>query len=216
MIYTNKTHSAGRYHRTLANIFFLSVALQLMVACSGLQPGEPDTKTAPLQFQRATVALSALQEMEDIDTLIRLDNHWLGKRFEHVIEARIASGETFSLRNIRTIFLNQIIVIEALIDINDEDGNTISAGLWGDVLLLYRDTGLEWRPRFNELRISSTDFIFAGNNYPAPDPDLTRYPALQAQQGHRPGNCRKRRKHDITEPGSTGRNTGWRRIAGLR
>ncbi len=53
-----------------------------------------------------------------------------------------------------------------------EIGST--ATLWGDVLLLYRDKGLEWRPRFNELQINSKEFVFAGNSYVVPDPELTQ------------------------------------------
>jgi len=173
---TTKTHAANRSHRYLAILLHLAlvIGLQFMAGCSVFQTGKPDTLTASLQNQRTEKARSALLEMENIDTLIRLDNHWLADRFESALKTPAALEGTYDIRKIETIFTNQIILLEAIVDITDEYEHTISATVWGDVLLLYRDDGLEWRPRFNELQIDLKDFNFAGNSYVEPGPELTQ------------------------------------------
>ncbi|MGA9574690.1 MAG: hypothetical protein WBS20_12170, partial [Lysobacterales bacterium] len=40
--------------------------------------------------------------------------------------------------------------------------------------LQYRGNGLEWRPRFSQLQITSNDFVFAGSSYVEASPELTR------------------------------------------
>ncbi len=131
MMNPKRLQTSNRSHRHLADLFLLAVGLQLMVACSVFVPGEPLTGTAPLQNQRAAKALSDLSEMEEIDTLIRLDNQWLGNRFETALQSRAALGRTYNIRNIRTIFTNQIIGLEAVVDIYDEDRNRLDSNAVG-------------------------------------------------------------------------------------
>ena len=89
----------------LKNIFYLSIVLKLLVACSTLQTQGPVSELGSLQNQRASGALLALQELEDIDTLIKLNNKWLAKHFETEIRAQSILGETYKFHKIKFIFL---------------------------------------------------------------------------------------------------------------
>jgi hypothetical protein len=155
------------------NFFYLAVGLHFMAACSVLQKEKPITEVASLQNQRAANAVLALWDMEDVDALIKLDNHWLEKQFDTVLKTQAAVSGAYVFHRIKYSFTNQIIILEALVDVNDEFGNNISATLSGDISLQYRGKGLHWQPRFNRLEISSRDFIFAGGNYTEPDLELT-------------------------------------------
>ena len=133
-----KAHIVFRFCRNPAVLFCLVAGLQLVAACSVLQTQKPVTELASLQNQRAASANLALQELQDIDTLIRLDNRWLAKQFETVLKAQATLGETYSFRNFKIKFINQIIILETIVDIKDENGNTINAALSGDIALKYR------------------------------------------------------------------------------
>jgi len=150
----------------------MAICLHLIAGCSMLQTEEPVTELASLQNQHAVNALFSLSDMQDIDTLIRLDNHWLENHFESVFRDQAATGDNYSFRKIEFTFINQIIELESLVDIKDEYGNSVSANLTGTINLHYRGNGLEWRPRFSELRITSRDFVFAGDTYTQASPDL--------------------------------------------
>jgi len=156
----------------LRNLFFLAVGLQLVSACSTFKTTVPDTETTAIQSQYATSAMLELQKLVHIETLIRLDNHWLANHFETTLEAQAALGNTYVFRKMDYIFHNQIINIESIIDIQDNDGNTITAALSGDILLKYGGNGLEWRPRFSEIQIKSKDFIFDGGIYAEAVPEF--------------------------------------------
>ncbi len=160
--------------RIIANIIFLAASLQFMAGCSVLQTGEPVTDLASLQNQHAVNALFALSEMENIDTLIKLDNHWLENQFESVLRAQTENDDTYIFDKIKFSFISQIIYLEAIVHIKDETGNQLAANLSGDINLQYRGSGLEWRPRFSELQINSRDFAFADGNYVEASPELTR------------------------------------------
>ena len=75
-----KTHYNMR--AVLKNLFLLAVGLQLLSACSLFTTTVPDTETTALQSQQATSAMRDLQGLPNIDTLIKLDNHWLSNHFE--------------------------------------------------------------------------------------------------------------------------------------
>jgi len=137
-----------------------------------MQTEEPVTDLASLQNQHAVNALFSLSDMEHIDTLIRLENHWLANRFESVLKDQAANGDTYNFRKIDFKFKTQIIELESLVDIKDEDGNSVSANLTGTINLHYRGKGLEWRPRFSLLRVTSRDFVFAGDAYTEATPEL--------------------------------------------
>lgn len=169
-----KTHSIFRFRQSLAIIFSLVTCLQFMVGCSLLQTEKPVTELASLQNQRAASEHVALRELQDIDTLIKLDNDRLAKQFETVFFTHATQGGTYSFRNIKFSFNNQVIYLESIVDIADDIGNTISATLSGDIELKYRGKGLEWHPRFSRLQITSQDFTFANVSYTQADPDFTR------------------------------------------
>mgnify|MGYP001828838845 CR=1 FL=1 len=169
-----------RMQAVLKNLFYLAVSLHILSACSLFQTTSPDAGMTALQGQRASSAMLDLQELEDIDTLIMLDNQWLASHFKTVLEAQSALGDTFRFRKIDHTFNKQIIAIKAIVDISDDFGNTISATLFGDILLKYRGNGLEWRPRFNLLQINSKDFVFNDGVYAEPVPELTQNTLQQA------------------------------------
>lgn len=158
----------------LKNLFYLAVGLHFMVACSVLPKAGPVSELASLQYQRVTNAELALQELENVDTLIKLDNRWLARQFENELIARAKLGGTYSFRRIEITFTNQIIILDSIVNIRDENGNTISAALSGDIVLKYKGNGLEWRPHFSQLQISSKDFSFADGKYAEPIPELTQ------------------------------------------
>jgi len=168
------TYTVLRFRRILKTLFCLVAGLQLVSACSVLQTQMPVTELASLQNQRAASENLALQELQDIDTLIRLDNRWLTKQFETELNAQATLGETYSFRKLKIKFTNQIITLESIVDILDENGYAISAALSGDIVLKYRGNGLEWHPRFSQLQITSKDFTFANVSYTEANPELTR------------------------------------------
>lgn len=139
-----------------------------------LQTEQPVDELASVQNQRTASEQLALLDLEDIDTLIKLDNRWLANQFETVLKAQAAQHGTYSFRKMKTTFINQIIMIETLVDIKDEYGNTITATLSGDILLKFRANGLEWRAIFGQLQISSRDFTFANGSYAEAGPELTQ------------------------------------------
>jgi len=156
-------------------IFYAVAALSLTaISCSVLQIDKPDPELAALQQQRISSADRTLLELENIDTLIKLDNHWLANQFETVLKARAALEEAYSFRKLEIFFSNQIINLESIIDITDEAGNTISASLSGEILLKFRGKGLEWQPHFTQIQISSRDFTFASGRYLEPIPELNQ------------------------------------------
>jgi hypothetical protein len=169
-----ETYTVFRFRRILKVLFCLIAGLHLVTACSVLQTQMPVTELASLQNQRAASEHLALQELQDIDTLIRLDNRWLAKQFETVLKAQAKLDETYSFRKLKIKFTNQIIILESIVDILDENGNVISAALSGEIVLKYRGNGLEWHPRFSQLQITSKDFSFAGVSYTEANPELTR------------------------------------------
>ena len=158
--------------RVLKKLFLIAAYLQFMVACSVLQQKEPISEIASVQNQRAANALLALWDMESIDTLVSLDNRWLANQFETALKTQGEVAGPYKFHKIKHTFDNQIIILDSLVDISDEAGNTITAQLSGDVILKYRGKGLEWRSRFNEIEIINKNFIFTDKTYAEADPEL--------------------------------------------
>lgn len=163
-----------RSRRFPATLICLLTFLQLFSACSVFQTQKPVNELASLQNQRTVDTGLALKEMEEIDILIRLDNRWLARHFEDVIQTRASSGASYDIRKIKINFINNYIQLEILSGIRDEYGNTINAKLWGGVLLKYSDDGLEWRPRLSHIQVISSDFTFANTDYAEASPELSR------------------------------------------
>ena len=174
MMRTRKPEMTIRHSRILANFFYLIVGLHILVTCSMVPTQAPDNRVSSLQNQRAANAGLAVLALENIDTLIKLDNDWLTQQFAAVLKAQSALGGIYSFDTIKIVFTNQYISVRTVVDIKDDKGNTITAALSGDILLNYSGNGLEWRPRFNQLQISSKNFTFANISYTEPDAELTR------------------------------------------
>ncbi|MDX2416538.1 MAG: DUF2914 domain-containing protein [Xanthomonadales bacterium] len=163
-----------RHSRILANLFYLIVGLHVLVTCTMVPTQAPDSRVSSLQNQRAANAGLAMLALENVDTLIKLDNDWLARQFTAVLKARSALDGIYSFDKTEIVFTNQYISLKTIVDIKDKNGNTITAALSGDIILNYSGNGLEWRPRFNQLQISSTNFTFDDSSYIEPDAELTR------------------------------------------
>lgn len=161
-------------HKPLKILLYLAVSLQVLTACTVFQTTEPLTELDSLRNQRSANALLAVLELEDVDTLIKLDNRWLASHFESVIKSQSELVEGLSIRNLDINFNSQIITLNIIVNVSDEIGNTITAATTGDVLLKYRGNGLEWRPLFRQLRIDAKDFDYAGKNYMEADSELVQ------------------------------------------
>ena len=157
----------------LTRLFCLAIVTCLMAACTVLQPPGVTTDVTSIQNQRAANAEIALLQLQDIDTLIKLDNHWLAEQIETALVAQADSSEKFHFRNFKLEFDRQLIALDALLDVSDDDGNVISASASGEILLVFSGTQLEWLPSFTQLRINSKDFAFDGGSYAEPIPELT-------------------------------------------
>lgn len=156
----------------LIRSFCLAIVTYLMAACTALQP-TGGTDVVSVSNQRAASAEIALQQLQDIDTLIKLDNHWLAAQIEAALVTQADASEKFHFHKLKLDFDRQLITLDALLDVSDEDGNIISASVSGEILLVFSGTQLEWLPRFTQLRISSKDFSFDGGSYAEPIPELT-------------------------------------------
>ena len=114
--------------KLLTRLIYLTVAVQLMVSCSvleTLQTGAPASDKAALQNQRATSAALALQGLEEIDTLIRLDNDWLEDQVMAILNSQAATTGQYSFRKLKLSFVRQTISLDATIDISDNPGNVM-------------------------------------------------------------------------------------------
>ncbi|MGB5488469.1 MAG: hypothetical protein WBN06_13835, partial [Lysobacterales bacterium] len=81
-----------RQGRNLAKLFYLIIGLHVLVTCSMVPTQTHDTELYSLQNQRAANAGLAVLALEDVDTLIKLDNDWLAQQFAAVLKAQSALG----------------------------------------------------------------------------------------------------------------------------
>lgn len=163
------------FRKTLPAVVYLVIMAQLMVGC-GLFPQdiEPVSERASMQNQRTGSAALALQELDELDTLIRLDNEWLANEFSTGLKKQAVSTGQFSFRKLKLDFGDQMISLKATVDINDQQGNIISASVTGDVMPVYIANRLEWLTGFTQLQISSKDFKFEDGIYAEAIPELTQ------------------------------------------
>ena len=157
----------------LIRVVCLAIVTYLMAACTVLQPTGVTTDVASIQNQRVASAEVALQHLQDIDTLIKLDNHWLAMQIEAALVEQASFSEKFHFRKFKLIFDRQHIALDALLDVSDGDGNVISASVAGEIRLVFSGAQLEWLPSFTQLRINSEDFSYDGGSYAEPIPELT-------------------------------------------
>jgi hypothetical protein len=158
----------------LTRLFCLAIAVQLMGGCTGLQPGGSVAHLASIQNQRAASAELALQELEDIDVLIKLDNVWLANQLETEIKTQADIFGQFDFRELKLTFGKQLVFLEAIVDISDQQDNVIAASVSGDILLDFSADRLEWLPRFSQLSISSRNFTYKHDSYTEPTPELSQ------------------------------------------
>ena len=72
--------------KVLIRLACLAITLQLMVSCTVLdQLGVPNAGLASIQNQRTANASLALHDLEEIDTLIKLNNNWLDDQIIRVL-----------------------------------------------------------------------------------------------------------------------------------
>jgi hypothetical protein len=162
--------------KTLATVVYLAVTAQLLAGCGLLQRNiEPVSERASIQNQRTESAARALHKIDELDTLIKLDNEWLANEFSATLKKQAVSTGQFSFRKLKLDFGDQLISLQATIDINDRQGNTISAAVAGDIMLVYSANHLKWLPGFTQLQISSKEFKFEDGIYAEAVPELTQY-----------------------------------------
>jgi hypothetical protein len=172
----NQNSMKTRTQSLLAAVFSLVIAVPFLAGCSLLQPETGVvSERASLQNQRAASAMLALQDLQEPDALIRLDNRWLTRQFETVLEQQVSTVEQFSLRKLKVIFERQLIAVEANLDVTDKQGNVISAAVTGEVRLTFSPGHLEWSPHFSHIVISSRDFSFEDGIYAEPVDELNQY-----------------------------------------
>ncbi len=147
---------------------------QLLTGCAVLEAVAPVSELASIQNQRAADAELALLDLDEIDALIKLDNRWLSNEIETSLQNQSVTFPRYSFYKIKLSFNKQFIELESLIDISDDDGNVVSATLYGEILLDFRGRGLEWSPRFGQLQIKSKDFIFENINHVEAPVELNR------------------------------------------
>jgi len=160
--------------KVMTRVLCLAVVTQFIFACASLQQTGPASEQASIQNQRVASAELALAELDEIDTLLRLDNHKLAQQISTVLSAQAATSEKYNLHKLKLRFNKQYIALESGLEITDDIGNIISASVYGDVTLDFSGNHLEWFPRFNQLHISSGNFSFEQGTYAEPTPELNQ------------------------------------------
>jgi hypothetical protein len=160
--------------KLLKHFLLFAMASLLLAACNSIPIIGPATERTSLQAQRSASAALDLESLENIDTLIRLNNKWLAKDIKSVLQEQARSNPAYTFRKLNVNFTRQIIALKATIDVNYEPGQTISAELSGDILLDFDGPGLVWLPRFKDLRISSRNFVFKELQYPEPTAEVAQ------------------------------------------
>jgi len=160
--------------KVIARVLCLTVVTQFIFACTSLQPTGPVGEQASIQNQRVASAELALLELDEIDTLVRLNNHKLAEQISTVLSAQAEISGKFNLHKLKLRFNKQFIALESGLEITDTSGNVISASVYGDVSLDFSGNQLEWFPHFNQLHISSVNFSFEQGTYAEPTPELNQ------------------------------------------
>ena len=160
--------------KVMTRVLCLAVVAQFLFACASPQQTGPASEQASIQNQRVASAELALAELDEIDTLLRLDNHKLAEQIFRVLSAQAATSEKYNLHKLKLRFNKQYIALESGLEITDETGNIISASIYGDVSLDFNGNHLEWFPRFNQLHISSSNFSFEQGAYAEPTSELNQ------------------------------------------
>lgn len=157
----------------LLRLFCFANVMFAMAACSVIQlPGTPTSK-ASIENQRAASAELALAQLQEVDTLIRLDNDWIADQIKAEFLSQAAVSGRFDFRKLKLNFGRQVITLEATLDISDEVGQIIAASVSGEILLDFDNSQLQWLPDIKQFHITSRDFSFENGSYAEPIPELT-------------------------------------------
>jgi hypothetical protein len=168
-------HHGCSMHSMLTRFFCLAIVSYVMAACTLLQTTETVSETTPPLNQRAEIATIALLQLQEIDTLVKLDNGWLADQIKAGLREQAVTSEKFKFRKLKLNFNQQLITLETVVDINDDEGNVISASVTGEILFDFSGARLGWLPSFDQLQINSKDFNFNNGSYAEPIPELTQY-----------------------------------------
>ncbi|NNL94018.1 MAG: DUF2914 domain-containing protein [Xanthomonadales bacterium] len=138
--------------------FLVLMAVSWLSSCATIKQFIPITEEPQLESQRATVAMASLDDLDEIDSYIKIDNDLLGLQISEALEAQAALSGIFSLDRIKVRFARQAIFLEARLQIFNGEGNTIGANISGDVMLAFSGDRLIWLPRFDALHINPPGF----------------------------------------------------------
>ncbi len=158
--------------RFISKVVRLAIASQLAFACAIIQPGGSVNDQALLQNQRTASGVLDLQELAEIDVLVKLDNPHLSRQIAAGLKAQASATGDFYFRKLKIQFGGQFIALQASVNIADNTGTVINASVAGDILLDYSNNRLVWFPLFSQLQIRSTEFSFENQFYEAATTEL--------------------------------------------
>jgi hypothetical protein len=159
----------------LTRLLRLAVVTQIVLGCAVVPPDGPTIGDVSLQSQQGVASAElALQELDEIDTLIKLDNRLLAEQISSALNAQAELSATFSLRNLKVRFGKQYIALDSELEISGNSGNVISASVHGNVFLDISGKHLQWFPRFDQLEISTSNFSFEQGSYAEATPELNQ------------------------------------------
>ncbi|MFT5140517.1 MAG: hypothetical protein ACI9CB_002181 [Rhodothermales bacterium] len=149
-------------------------AMVLMLAgCAALDEILHVVVEAPsIENQRAAIAMSSLDDLKEIDTYIRLNNKPLGDQISGELEAQALVTDLFKFSKLRVRFARQYIALEGTLQIANGEVENLTASVHGDVILTFSGARLIWLPRFDELKLSDTEFNYKGKFYPIATDEL--------------------------------------------
>ena len=151
---------------------FLLLPVLLMQACSVFTMINPDPATVPGQQRNIMESSNDLAGLEQIDTVVKLNNHWLSSQISNTLLSEADKSEKIHFDRLKVNFSNQFISIDADIDVSDDDGNVISTSVKGDIHLSVNHPQLVWTASFDQLLINDRDFSFEDGQYAEPVPEL--------------------------------------------
>jgi hypothetical protein len=177
-----------------------------LAACSSLDKILPVVEAPSIENQRASIAMSSLEELEEIDAYIKLDNSPLRDQISRGLETQASATSNFEFSRIRVRFARQFIALEGTLLISDGTEEARKASVHGDVILTFSGNQLIWLPHFDELTAQllqqvneeiADAVIVLGKNMVQIDPlplgdievgaALTSFPNTSARESHKLG-----------------------------
>lgn len=159
--------------KIVSSAFSILLTAFLVPACAVLNLPGANTDFASSQIARTADARLELLGLEDIDTVIKLNNRWLTEQFSTGMNAAIEAYKTYEIQKSKIKFSKQIILVEAEVTIKDQYENIIPASISGEIRLDFRSTHTAWTAYFDRLEINARDFSFEDRDYTDPTPELS-------------------------------------------